>query len=107
MTALNNSSSFSSRESNNNLAIILPPQSIIQNILLSIFPVHKFPELLLLLHNDNATDKLSAEEISREEYDKWRYHYPEFDTTKIWAKVPSLELSDALVEAFKDHLKDK
>ena len=52
-------------------------------------------------------DKLSTEEISREEYDKWRYHYPEFDTTQIWAKVPSQELSDALVEAFKDHLKDK
>ncbi|HCR06857.1 MAG TPA: transcriptional regulator, partial [Ruminococcaceae bacterium] len=27
----------------------------------------------------------------------WRYHYPEFDTTQIWAKVPSQALSDALV----------
>ena len=35
--------------------------------------------------------------ISKEEYDKWRYHYPEFDTTQIWAKDPSKELSDALV----------
>ena len=52
-------------------------------------------------------DKLSSEEINREEYDNWRYHYPEFDTTQRWAKVPSQELSDALVEAFKDHLKDK
>ena len=51
--------------------------------------------------------KLSSEEINREEYDNWRYHYPEFDTTQRWAKVPSQELSDALVEAFKDHLKDK
>ena len=51
--------------------------------------------------------KLENGEISREEYDKWRYHYPEFDTTQIWAKVPSQELSDALVETFKDHLKDK
>ena len=50
-------------------------------------------------------DKLSSEEINREEYDNWRYHYPEFDTTQRWAKVPSQELSDALVEAFKDHLK--
>ena len=49
--------------------------------------------------------KLSAGEISREEYDRWRYYYPEFDTTQIWAKVPSKELSDALVEAFKDKLK--
>ena len=50
-------------------------------------------------------DKLSSEEISREEYDNWRYRYPEFDTTQIWAKVPSKELSDALVDAFKDKLK--
>ena len=50
-------------------------------------------------------NKLSSEEISREEYDNWRYRYPEFDTTQIWAKVPSKELSDALVDAFKDKLK--
>lgn len=50
-------------------------------------------------------DKLSADEISREEYDRWRYHYPKFDTTQIWAEVLSQELSDALVEAFKDKLK--
>lgn len=50
-------------------------------------------------------DKLSSEEIGREDYDNWRYRYPEFDTTQIWAKVPSKELSDALVDAFKDKLK--
>ena len=50
--------------------------------------------------------KLSAEEISREDYDQWRYNYPKFDTTQHWAKVPSKELSNALVEAFKDQLKD-
>ena len=49
-------------------------------------------------------DKLSSEEISREEYDRWRYNYPKYDTTQLWAKVPSQELSDALVDAFKDHL---
>ena len=43
------------------------------------------------------TDKLSSEEISKDKYDEWRYHYPEFDTTQIWAKVPSQALSDALV----------
>ena len=42
-------------------------------------------------------DKLSSEEISKDKYDEWRYHYPEFDTTQIWAKVPSQALSDALV----------
>ena len=45
------------------------------------------------------------EQISREEYDNWRYYYPKFDTTQHWAKVPSQELSDALTEAFKDQLK--
>ena len=49
-------------------------------------------------------DKLSSEEISREEYDRWRYYYPKYDTTQLWAKVPSQELSDALIEAFKDKL---
>ena len=26
--------------------------------------------------------KLDAGEITKEEYDKWRYKYPEFDTTQ-------------------------
>lgn len=42
-------------------------------------------------------DKLSSEKISKDKYDEWRYHYPEFDATQIWAKVPSQALSDALV----------
>ena len=50
-------------------------------------------------------DKLSSEEISKDKYDEWRYHYPEFDTTQTWAKVPSQALSDALVEMFQDRLK--
>ena len=41
--------------------------------------------------------KLEAEEITREQYDQWRYKYPEFDTTQRWAKVPSQDLSDWLV----------
>ena len=49
--------------------------------------------------------KLTTEEISREEYDQWRYYYPKFDTTQQWANVPSKELSDALVKTFKDKLK--
>ena len=46
--------------------------------------------------------KLEAGEITKEEYDQWRYRYPEFDTTQRWAKVPSQELSDYLVDALKD-----
>lgn len=53
-----------------------------------------------------VAEKYRAGEISKEEYDKWRYNYPQYDSSRIWVKVPSQELSDALVEAFKDKLKD-
>ena len=63
-------------------------------------------ELLKILSAwKEQADKLSAEEISREDYDQWRYNYPKFDTTQHWVKVPSKELSDTLVKAFKDKLK--
>ena len=45
---------------------------------------------------------LKAGEITQDEYDRWRYRYPEFDNTQRWAKVPSQELSDMLVGALKD-----
>ena len=45
--------------------------------------------------------KLEAGEISQEEYDNWRYNYPELDTSEIRAKVPSHELSDELIKALK------
>ena len=32
--------------------------------------------------------KLEAGEISQEEYDRWRYHYPEYDSSQIHAKMP-------------------
>ena len=51
------------------------------------------------------TEKYRSGEISKEQYDEWRYTYPEKDTTQRWAKVPSQELSDTLVEAFKNKLK--
>ena len=51
-------------------------------------------------------EKYHAGEISRDEYDKWRYYYPEYDDTQITAKVPSQELSDAMVKALKKRLKD-
>lgn len=51
-----------------------------------------------------ASAMLAAGEITQEDYDKWRYHYPAFDTAQRWAKVPSQALSDALVDALK---KDK
>ena len=42
---------------------------------------------------------------NREDYDKGRYNYPKYDETSGYVKTPSKQLSDALVEAFKDRLK--
>ena len=47
--------------------------------------------------------KLEAGEITKEEYDQWRYRYPELDTTRRWVKVPSQEFSDFFINALKDH----
>jgi transcriptional regulator with XRE-family HTH domain len=46
-------------------------------------------------------EKLSNGEISKEQYDQWRYKYPELDTYQHWAKVPSKALSDMLLEEEK------
>ena len=51
--------------------------------------------------------KLRSGEINREDYDKWRYSCPKYDETSGYVKVPSQQLSDAMVAAFKDRLKDK
>ncbi len=45
--------------------------------------------------------KLERGEITKEEYDQWRYKYPELDTSKHWAKVPSQAVSDMLMEEFQ------
>ena len=50
-------------------------------------------------------DKLKNGEISKEEYDEWRYKYPELDTYQKRAKVPSQELSDYLVQGLLDKKK--
>ena len=49
-----------------------------------------------------AAAMLKAGEITQEEYDRWRYRYPEVDTTMRWAKVPSQALSDMLLEGLND-----
>lgn len=47
-------------------------------------------ELLKMLCSwKEQADKLSAKEISREDYEQWGYNYPKFDTRQHWAKVPS------------------
>lgn len=36
-------------------------------------------------------DKLNADEILQEDYDRWRYYYPKYDTTHHWESTPSQE----------------
>ena len=47
--------------------------------------------------------KYKSGEISKEDYDKWRYRFPEFDTMQIWGKVPSQGLSDMLVDVLNNN----
>ncbi|MCI7650456.1 MAG: helix-turn-helix transcriptional regulator [Oscillospiraceae bacterium] len=51
-------------------------------------------------------EKYHNGDISREDYDKWRYNYPKYDETSGYVKVPSQELSGEMLESFKDRLKD-
>ena len=52
------------------------------------------------------SEKYHNGDINRDEYDKWRYNYPKYDETSGFVKVPSQNLSNAMVEAFKDRLKN-
>lgn len=54
----------------------------------------------------DQSEKYHNGDISREDYDKWRYNYPKYDETSGYVKVPSQNFSDAMVESFKDRLKD-
>ena len=49
-----------------------------------------------------AAAVLKAGEISQEDYDRWRYRYPEFSNTLGWVKSISQGLSDMLVDALKE-----
>ena len=51
-------------------------------------------------------EKYNNGETTKDQYDKWRYNYPQFDETHCFTKVPPKKLSDALIENFKDRLKD-
>ncbi|MER1993165.1 MAG: helix-turn-helix transcriptional regulator [Eubacteriales bacterium] len=46
-------------------------------------------------------EKYRSGEISKEEYDDWRYNYPRDDSSQIWARVPSAGLMDSIVEGMK------
>lgn len=49
--------------------------------------------------------KLENGESTKEEYDEWRYKYPELDTHQIRAKVPSQELFNMLNKELKKNKK--
>ena len=53
-----------------------------------------------------VAEKYLVGEINRDDYDKWRYYYPQYDDTQITARVPSQELSDAMINALKGTIKD-
>ena len=53
------------------------------------------------------SEKYHNGDINREDYDKWRYNYPKYDEASGFVKVPSQNLSNAMVEAFKDRLKNE
>lgn len=51
------------------------------------------------------SEKYRNGDISREDYDKWRYNYPKYDESSGYVKVPSQALSDTLLETYIDKLK--
>lgn len=51
-------------------------------------------------------EKYHSGDISREDYDKWRYNYPKYDETSGYVKIPSQTLSDAMVDVFKDRVNE-
>ena len=51
-------------------------------------------------------EKYHNGDISREDYDKWRYNYPKYVESSGYVKVLSKELNDTMTKAFKDRLKN-
>ena len=62
-----------------------------------------YSSMFKMLHAwQSEAARLEKGEITREEYDEWRYKYPELDMHQIWAKVPSQELFDFINDAAKE-----
>ena len=61
---------------------------------------HSYLSMFDMLHAwQTQAARLENGEISKEEYDTWRYRYPELDTFQIRKKVPSQEIGE-ITEAF-------
>lgn len=54
----------------------------------------------------DQAEQLRSGAITRDAYDNWRYHYPEYDESSGYVKMPSQEFSDSMVKAFKHLLKN-
>ena len=53
------------------------------------------------------SEKYHNGDINRDVYDKWRYNYPKYDETSGYVRVPSQNLSNTMVKAFKDRLNNE
>lgn len=53
----------------------------------------------------DQAEKYRNGEISKEQYDHWRYTYPAEDNTQRWARVIPQDISDMLVAAFREKKK--
>ena len=51
--------------------------------------------------------KLENSESTKEEYDEWRYKYPELDTHQNWAKVPSQKINDMFLAGLEEMEKEE
>lgn len=83
----------------------MPKSMLLNNVSKFAYVARHFPSVVFQYqdaHGLEQASKLEAGEITKEEYDQWRYKYPEFDTTERWVKVPSQELSDILIKGLKD-----
>lgn len=52
----------------------------------------------MLLEWYEQADRLKHEEITKEEYDQWRYRYPELSTSHQWGRVPSNRLNNFMTK---------
>ena len=60
------------------------------------------PHLADMLHTwIEQYKRFKAGEISKEDYDNWRYNFPKYENIQGYVRSPSQGLSDMLVEALK------
>ncbi len=59
------------------------------------FKGHDYKNLFEMFYSWNEqAQKLNRGEITKEEYDRWRYYYPDFDHSPGTVKVPPLDLTE-------------